>query len=459
MPNVTSMMNQIAESSSPLSSLSPRGALAHALLALLLPGCIFVDDDDDDDVRTPVDVGRPTRGGDTDAGDRGGMRPDADAGVDRYVFRPREIAPTPELIAGLTVPPGFGVNVFASDIGHARMLASHAGSIYVTRPMTGDVLRLTDADEDGVAEEQLTATAGLPYVHGIAFRGSDVYLATDDQVLRASVDATGAFGIPSVVLDDLPDGGQHPYRTLGIGPDGQLYVSVGSSCDACAESNPEHATMLTSTLDGANRRVLARGLRNTIGFGWHPETGELWGMDHGADWRGNDLPPEELNRLTSGADYGWPYCFGDRQIDPVIDDPPGETKAAYCARTTPATLVTRAHNAPIGFVFYTGSAFPSEYQGDAFVAMRGSWNAFPPTGYEIVRLVYEDGAPIRFEDFVTGFLNETGDTTFARPAGITVGADGSLLFSDDVNGYVYRVSRSDVPADAGAADAGTDAGD
>lgn len=385
---------------------------------------------------------------------------DAGAPVDREVFRPEERPATPELIASLSVPAGFRLNVFAEDLGHARMLATQGSFVYLTRPMQGDVIRLSDLDSDGVADAGETVASGVPRVHGITFRGAQVYLATDKQVLRGSVDASGAFGPLSAIISDLPDGGQHPYRTLGVGPDDRLYISVGSSCDACQETNPEHATMLVAALDGTSRSLFARGLRNTIGFGWHPQTGELWGMDHGSDWRGNDLPPEELNSIEEGADYGWPYCYGNRQLDPVIQDPPTGTKAEHCAETATPVLVTQAHNAPIGLAFYTGTSFPPEYRNDAFVAMRGSWNRVPPTGYKVVRVSFEDGVPTGFEDFVTGFLIEDGAATFGRPAGLTVAPDGALLFTDDTNGIVYRVSGVDAAAgDAGApAPGASDAG-
>lgn len=389
-----------------------------------------------------------------DAGSDGAA---TDAGTPvREVFRPEEVPPTPELVAGLVAPRGFEITTFADGLEHARMLAARGDAVYLTRPRQGDVLRLRDVDGDGVADERITAISGLELVHGIAFGdGDDVYLATPTEVHRATVAADGRFTSSNVIISDLPDGGQHPYRTLGIGPDGALYISVGSSCDACEESNPEHATMLRASRDGATREVLARGLRNTIGFAWHPTTGELWGMDHGSDWRGNDTPPEELNRITAGADYGWPYCYGQRHIDPVIADPPEGTKAERCASTTPPVLETQAHNAPIGFVFYDDGAFPSEYRGSAFVAMRGSWNRLPPTGYKVVRVRFDTGGvPSGFEDFVTGFLIRGGEATFARPAGIAVADDGAILLTDDSNGVIYRVAYT-----AGGADAGVGSGD
>jgi glucose/arabinose dehydrogenase len=359
------------------------------------------------------------------------------------VFRP-ELRPfTDELFESLDVPTGFTLNVYARDLGHARMLGVHGGHVYLTRPMQGDVLRFVDAAADGVAESTVTVASALPNVHGIAFSGSSVFLATDKRVIKGTINASGDFEGLADIVTDLPDGGQHPYRTLGVGPDALLYVSVGSSCDACAETNPEHATILRMGLDASARAVFARGLRNTIGFDWAPGTNELWGMDHGSDMRGDDLPPEELNRIEAASDYGWPYCYGDREIDPIIDDPPGMTKATYCTNTKPSALEFQAHGAPIGMVFYDGASFPAEYDGDAFVALHGSWNRFPPTGYKVVRVRFNGGEPIMAEDFVSGFLIEDGAAQFGRPAGIAVAPDGALLFTDDDNGMVYRVSPTE----------------
>ena len=375
--------------------------------------------------------------------------PDAGASADRDVFRPEERPYDAALAASLQAPNGFSVSTFATDVDNARMLVARGSSLYVTRPELGDVLRLDDADGDGAADGRTTVLSGMPLVHGIVFRDNQVYLATPNQVLLANVDVSGDFGAPAVIIDDLPDGGQHPLRTLGISPNDELFISVGSTCDACDDSNPESATMLVAALDGSTRSTFASGLRNTIGFGWHPTSGQLWGMDHGSDWRGGDTPPEELNAITQGADYGWPYCYGDRVVDPVIQDPPEGTKADYCADTSGPALSTQAHNAPIGLAFYTGTSFPAEYRDDAFVAMHGSWNRYPPTGYKVVRVVFEGGVPQRFEDFVTGFLIEEGAATFGRPAGITVASDGSLLFSDDASGAIYRVQHDAAAADAG----------
>jgi glucose/arabinose dehydrogenase len=431
----------------------------HLGTALVISALALACTDDDD---TRVDTGNAGTAGVAGATGSAGAagaaaaaaRGPADAGsaVTRDVFRPEERPYDAALAASLQVPSGFSVSTFATDVENARMLVARGASLYVTRPELGDVIRIDDADGDGAADARATVASGFPMVHGIAFRDNQVYLATPNQVLLANVDVSGDFGAPEVIIDDLPDGGQHPLRTLGISPDDRLFISVGSTCDACDDSNPESATMLVAALDGSARSTFASGLRNTIGFGWHPTTGQLWGMDHGSDWRGGDTPPEELNALAEGGDYGWPYCYGDRIVDPVIQDPPEGTKQEYCADTSGPALSTQAHNAPIGLAFYTGTSFPSEYRDDAFIAMHGSWNRYPPTGYKVVRLVFDGGVPQRFEDFVTGFLIEDGAATFGRPADITVAPDGSLLFSDDTSGAIYRVryDAGDAATDAGA---------
>lgn len=370
----------------------------------------------------------------------GGAAGAAGAPDDRDVFRPELRDFDESYLDDLALPEGFAIGVYAAGLQHARMLAVHESHVYLTRPLQGDVLRLVDADSDGVAESRISVVTDLMQVHGIAFSGSSIFLATDKQVYQGNVNDAGNVGGLMPIGQELPDGGQHPYRTLGVGPDSRLYISVGSNCDACEQLDPELAAMLRANPNGLERTVFASGLRNTIGFGWHPDTDELWGMDHGSDWRGNDLPPEELNRIESGNDYGWPYCFAKRQLDPVIDDPVGMSKAEYCAETAPSVFEYQAHGAPIGMTFYASAGFPEEYEGDAFIAMHGSWNRFPPTGYEVVRLRFDEGAPIAFEAFVSGFLIEEGRAIFGRPAGIAVAPDGALLFSDDANGVVYRVS-------------------
>lgn len=438
---------------------------AMLLTVAIVPACAD-DDDDNNDNTGGANAGTAGSGandggggseGDAQAGGGGELaEPAAGAagetaaagaggdGSDRNVLRPEELPFDQTAFEALALPDGFAINVYRAGLGQARMLGVHGPHVYVTQPMQGNVIQLIDADEDGVAESQTVAASDVPMVHGIAFHEDQVFLANVKSVFRAAVAEDGSFGALAEIITDLPDGGQHPLRTLGVGPDELLYISVGSDCDACAETNPEHATLLTSALAGqaaAARTILAKGLRNTIGFGWHPVTEALWGMDHGSDWRGDDLPPEELNAIVSGNDYGWPYCYGDRQVDPIIQDPPDTTKAEYCAGTEPPVLLNQAHQAPIGLAFYTGATFPATYQNGAFVAFRGSWNRKPATGYYVGFIPFEAGEPQAVEPFVSGFLINDGTAAFGRPAGVAVAPDGALLFTDDTNGIVYRVQH------------------
>ncbi|WP_437630550.1 PQQ-dependent sugar dehydrogenase [Sorangium sp. So ce854] len=410
--------------------------------------------------------GQTTRSGGGGQGEGGGGQGEGAGGAggggytpeDDNTFRPEERPFSDELLERLETEPGFTIGVFAKDVGNARMMElAPSGGVYVTRPTPGDVLLLRDTDDDGVGDEAMKAFAGgegFETLHGIALSadGEAMYLATATTLYMAPINADGSLDAPSALITDLPDGGQHGKRTMRFTPDGaSLLFSVGSSCNACAETNPEHAAILVidpslGPQTQEERSVFASGLRNTIGFDWYPGTDELWGMDHGSDQRGNVVPPEELNRLVAGNDYGWPYVYssgpGERGIDPIMDDPPGTTKEAYAETTEPAELVYDAHSAPIDFRFYTGDQFPAEYRNDAFVAMRGSWNRYPPVGYKVVRVLFDEETrePKGFEDFVTGWLIEDGRAVFGRPAGLVQLPDGSLLVSDDTSGVIYRVA-------------------
>jgi glucose/arabinose dehydrogenase len=346
----------------------------------------------------------------------------------------------PSVVERLRVPPGFHVSVFARDLGTARMLAvSDDGTLFVTRRDSGDVLALRD-DGTGKAGDPRKVVTDLPRVHGIAVHQGKMYLATIREVYVADITADGSVGPPRAIVTGLPDGGQHPNRTLGIGPDGMLYVSVGSTCNQCVETNDEHATILQMALDGSRRGVFARGLRNTVGFTWNPDTRAMWGVDHGSDYKGNEIPPEELNEIQSGLHYGWPFCYGKRVPDASYAlDPPGSTKSEFCARSVAPTLTFDAHAAPMQIAFYQGTTFPAEYRGDAFVALRGSWNRSPAVGYKVIRIEFREGSPTRTTDFLTGFLSQKGDQHYGRIAGLAVGRDGSLFVSDDTNGVIYRI--------------------
>lgn len=362
----------------------------------------------------------------------------ADVQITGHIVKPAELPP-PDL-SKLKVADGFKIERFAENLGNARILAiSPAGHVYVTRRTEADVLMLR-VGENGLSNGGAVRVASRPGMHGITFHNDKVYLATVHEIFRADVQKDGSFGPLEMIVHDLPDAGQHHTRTVQFGPDGMMYVSVGSTCNECNETNPENAAMLQLSADGKKRSIYASGLRDTIGWGWHPQSGELWAMDHGMDWLGDDLQPEELNLIQEGHHYGWPYYFADNKVNPHTDPPGLVAKSEWAEICVPMTMGYTAHAAPMQMSFYNAKQFPSEYLGDAFVSMRGSWNRKPPSGYEILRIRFKEGKPQKFEPFVTGFLTEEGQ--HGRLCGNAIAKDGSLLFTDDQNGVIYRVSHS-----------------
>jgi len=361
--------------------------------------------------------------------------------AETHTFKPAKVEATPERIASLEVPAGFSIKPFATGLKNVRVLAvAPDGTVYASRRDQGDVIMLADRDGDGVADGPPVAVAHRAGAHGLAIHDGKLYLATVKELFSAPINADGTLGELTMLLGDLPDGGQHPNRTLAFGPDGMIYLSAGSSCNACNENNPEAATILRVSPDGKSRTIFASGLRNTIGFDWSPATGELWGMDHGIDYLGDEVQSEELNLIRKGKRYGWPHVFADGGINPQ-STPPGEvTKEQWKAMSVPMVLGYTAHAAPMQFVFYRGAQFPREYAGDAFVTMRGSWNRKPAAGYELARIKYREGKPASIAPFVSGFLGDGGTVHFARPMGLAMARDGALLLGDDANGIIYRIA-------------------
>lgn len=357
------------------------------------------------------------------------------------VFKPNKLPATSDRIGQLKVPEGFSVQPFAQGLGNSRIIAvSDQGFVYISRREEGDVLLLKDEDGDGKADKAPMQVVSRAQAHGLAIKDDKLYLVTVKEVFVADIKQDGTLGPLEMIIGDLPDSGQHPNRVMAFGPDGMLYISVGSTCNACNESNAENATVLRATPDGKSRTIFASGLRNTIGFDWNRQTGELWGLDHGIDLLGDEVQPEELNKLEQGKQYGWPHVYGKGDIYPQSTPVGGLTKEQWRDQSVPMVLGYTAHAAPMQMKFYSGTSFPAEYAGDAFATMRGSWNRNPASGYEIVRIHFENGQPKSIEPFLTGFLTDGGKTHFARPVGLAVAKDGSLLMADDTNGVIYRVA-------------------
>lgn len=243
------------------------------------------------------------------------------------VFQAASVPFSNALLQQIKLPPGFEISVFAKGLGNVRWLqAAPNGDVYASRRTQGDVVLLRDTNGDGVADVQ-TTVARNALAHGLLLHDGQHYIASDRALCRAEVKPDGTLAKRQQLLDDLPPGGNHPRRTLGMGPDGWLYLSVGSTCNHCAFAHPENATLLRLRPDGTQRETFARGLRKTLGFGWHPATGQLCGFDHGSDLRGDEQPPEEPNSIVRGKHCGWPWCLGARVPDPVqTQNPPGTSK-------------------------------------------------------------------------------------------------------------------------------------
>jgi glucose/arabinose dehydrogenase len=274
-----------------------------------------------------------------------------------------------------------------------------------------------------------------------------LYLCNNTQLRRYPVMTDGKLGSMELLISDLPSGGQHANRTIEFGPDGMLYLSVGTLCNDCKESDKEAATILQVDPKTWKRKIFASGLRNTIGFDFHPQTGALWGIDNGGDGKGSKWPPEEVNLIEKGGNYGYPFAYGKREVDQSREDPPGNTKEEWVKTTMPSMLELRAHMAPIAFRFFKNEAnLPDGYSGDGLVAWHGSWNSSKPVGFKVQRIRFQNGTPVGAEDFLTGFLKPgflmfKRKARFGRPAGIAINDEGVVYISDDANGVIYAIKK------------------
>lgn len=335
----------------------------------------------------------------------------------------------------LNVPEGFQIEEFATNLGSPRFMAlSPDNVLYVTIIGAGTVIALPDQNSDGNSEKPITFIKGLKRPHGIAFFDGYIYVGEVNQIVRYKYNGFDKKpGRKEIIVPDLPTKG-HFTRTVSFGPDDKMYVSIGSECNVCVEDDERRATIMRFNPDGSKGEIFATGLRNSVGLTWHPDTKELWATDNGRDWLGDNLPPDEVNIIREGRDYGWPYCYGDKIADPDFKD------SQRCGYTISPVVEFQAHSAPLGLSFYDNKMFPPEYRGDLFVAFHGSWNRSVPTGYKVVRVRMKDGKPDGVEDFAFGWM--TGKSKFGRPVDVLVGKEGELYVSDDLGGVIYKITTN-----------------
>lgn len=353
---------------------------------------------------------------------------------------PTHVDFAPGMVKQLKVPAGWEVSAVASGLGKPRMLyAAPNGRLYITRRDAGDVLLLSEVGPDGKFMDNKTAVSDFKGVHGITIKDGWIFLCNNTEVRRYKLreDGTADADSKQTLIDDLPSGGQHSNRTIDFGPDGLLYITVGSVCNDCV-GDKETATILQVDPKTWKRNTFASGLRNTIGFDWHPQTNDLWGFDNGCDYKGDNWPPEELNKIVKNADYGFPFSYGKREVDKTREDPGGTTKEEMAKASQPSAMEFPAHAAPIAFQFFgTGTA----WAGDGLVCWHGSWNKSNPDGFKVQRITYKNGVPTAAEDFLSGFLINNGNQRFGRPAGLAITTDGTVYVSDDANGIIYSVKQ------------------
>jgi glucose/arabinose dehydrogenase/cytochrome c553 len=342
----------------------------------------------------------------------------------------------------LRVPDGYGLSLFASDVPNARMLrVTAAGDLLVASPARGTIYWLAaDHDGDGTSDQRRVLLDGLDGPNGLDFHQGYLYVAEQGRVGRVRFEGDHTVGDYEIVIDGLPKGGNHWKKTLRFGPDGLLYLTIGSSCNVCSEADERRAAMLRYTADGKFVDIYATGLRNSAGFAWRPADGALYATDNGRDLLGDDFPPCELNRIEQGGFYGWPYANGDRVPDPDL----GAGRDAVIAASLPPVFAFRPHNAPLGIVFLSSPAQLPDMRGAALVALHGSWNRSAKDGYKVVALHWHADGSISADDFMTGFLQ--GSRVIGRPAELAEDAAGNIYVSDDYANAVYRVS----PGQAGS---------
>lgn len=340
----------------------------------------------------------------------------------------------------LNLPKGFKIEVYADSVDGARSMAmGDDGTLFVGTRNENTIYAIQDRDKDHRADKIMVLDTALSVPNGVAFKKGSLYVAEVNRLLRYDniESQLDSLPTPKVVYDDYPTEFHHGWKYIAFGPDDKLYVPVGAPCNICDStvSDKRFATITRMDADGGNREIYAHGVRNSVGFTWHPETKEMYFTDNGRDMLGDDIPPCELNRVTeAGQHFGYPFCHGGIVKDPEFGD------QRPCNEFVAPVQALGAHVAPLGVKFYTGSMFPEKYKQYAFIAEHGSWNRSKKVGYKISLVQLEDGQAVSYDTFLDGWLDEEEQERFGRPVDILFLEDGSMLISDDFGDAIYRVS-------------------
>ncbi len=342
-----------------------------------------------------------------------------------------------EIIKQLHVAEGFELSIYAADIPNARSLAlGDYGVIFVGTGTEGKVYALQDNNGDGIAENRYTIASDLNMPNGVAFKDDSLYVAEINRIIRFDHISQHLANPPKpvVIYDQFPTDQHHGWKYLRFGPDNKLYTAVGAPCNICNPDKPIYTSLVRLNADGSHFEILARGIRNTVGFDWQPGTQALFFTDNGRDYLGDDLPPDELNQWSViGENFGFPYCHAGYISDPEFGDD------KICPQFKAPAWQFNAHVAPLGLRFYQGQQFPITYQNQLFVAQHGSWNRTKPDGYRVALITFNQKKPISEQIFIDGWLTKE-DKVLGRPVDILEMPDGSLLISDDTLGVIYKVA-------------------
>lgn len=336
----------------------------------------------------------------------------------------------------IKLPPGFTIELYADNVPNARgMVLGKNGTLFVGTRQKGDVYAVIDKDGDHRADHVLTVASGLRMPVGVAFHDGSLYVSAVDRIVRFDEIEERLQNPPSpiTVTDRFPTDRAHGWKFIAFGPDGKLYVPVGAPCNICEPDPDRYAIISRMNPDGSNYEIVARGVRNSVGFDWDPDTGDLWFTENGRDYLGDDRPPDELNQAAkAGLHFGYPYCHGGTIKDPEYGD------QHTCHEFTPPALRLGPHVAALGMRFYTGTMFPQEYRNQIFIAEHGSWNRTSKIGYRITLASRDDQGVLHYSVFAEGWLQR--EKPWGRPVDVLVMPDGALLISDDLAGVIYRIS-------------------